>query len=121
MLVNCLFVGIGGFVGAVLRYLCTQLVPASSFMWMTLAINVAGSFLLAFLVGLVARGILVDEQVSLMLRVGLCGGFTAFGAMVVEATGLMERGVSLEALGYIVLSCVLGVLGAFAGAWVTRG
>lgn len=120
-MLNCLFVGIGGFVGAMLRYLCTQLVPAASFPWATLGINVLGSFLLAFLVGLVARGILLNEQVSLMLRVGLCGGFTAFGAMVLEAVRFMERGMVAEAIGYMVLSCTLGTLAAFAGAWVTRG
>ena len=120
MLVSCLFVGIGGFVGAVLRYLCTLLVPQPSFMWVTLGINVVGSFVLAVLVGLVARGILADENVSLMLRVGLCGGFTAFGAMVVEATRLVEQGQAGVAVFYMVLSCTLGVLAAFAGTWVTR-
>ena len=120
MLLNCLLVGVGGFVGSMLRYLCTVVAPSTSFPWTTIAINVAGSFVLAVLVGLVARGVLLDDHISLMLRVGLCGGFTAFGALVLEALEFIEQGQVAMALVYMVLSCTLGVLAVFAGSWVTR-
>ncbi|MBO4351921.1 MAG: CrcB family protein, partial [Eggerthellaceae bacterium] len=47
MFLNCLAVGTGGFIGSILRYLITMLCPQSSFPWVTLAINVVGTFILA--------------------------------------------------------------------------
>lgn len=53
-MLNCLFVGVGGFLGAVARYLCTRLplAPEGGFPLVTLLINVLG----AFVIGLIAAG-----------------------------------------------------------------
>lgn len=49
MLLNCLSVGIGGFAGAILRYLTGFLFKgAASFPWGTFFINLVGTFILAF-------------------------------------------------------------------------
>ena len=120
MLLNCLAVGCGGFIGSVLRYLIGCVVPASSFPWATLAINVAGSFALAVIATLVLRGVLPDGSVSLMLRVGLCGGFTTFSTFSLEVADLASRGAVLGAVGYAALTCCLCVAAAFAGAWVAK-
>ena len=44
VLLNCLAVGCGGFIGSVLRYLIGNAAPSSSFPLATLAINVAAAF-----------------------------------------------------------------------------
>ena len=48
-MLNCLFVGVCGFLGAVARYLCTRLplAPEGGFPLVTLLINVLGAFVIA--------------------------------------------------------------------------
>ena len=120
MLLNCIAVGIGGFIGSILRYLVGLLAPASSFPWTTLAINVVGSFALAVIAGMVLRGVLPDSELSLLLRVGLCGGFTTFSTFSVETVSLASEGAWMAALAYAVGTVILCVLAAFAGSYLTR-
>lgn len=118
VLINCLVVGAGGFVGSVLRYLCSLIPTELAFPFATLAINIVGSFLLAFVAEIVLKGSLDNEQLSLMLRVGLCGGFTTFSTFSFESMQLMQQGEVLFALSYIVLTCALCVGAAFLGDWL---
>lgn len=118
MLINCLAVGAGGFVGSVLRYLCGLIPSDSAFPFATFAINVVGSFCLAFIATLVLNGTIGNEQLSLMLRVGLCGGFTTFSTFSLESMQLMQQGDTLTAFAYVALTCVLCVGAAFLGNWI---
>lgn len=120
MILNCLAVGVGGFIGSVLRYLCSLIPVSSAFPWTTMAINVTGSFILAVIAGMVLRGAITSDELSLMLRVGLCGGFTTFSTFSLETSNLASNGsVGLAAL-YAISTCVLCVAAAFAGSWITR-
>lgn len=109
-MLNCIVVGLGGFVGAICRYF-VGLIPiesANGFPIKTLLINIAG----AFLIGLViAFGSKKDwnPQLVLFLKVGFCGGFTTFSSFALETDQLMSRGHSGLAAVYIVLSVVLSV------------
>ena len=120
MLWNCLAVGTGGFIGSILRYLITAAMPHTSFPWVTLAINVTGTFILAAVAALVLRGAMTDGHLSLMIRVGLCGGFTTIGAFSLDTMDMIQHGAYLGAAGYTVLTCVLCVAAAFAGSMVAR-
>ena len=120
MLVSCMAVGIGGFVGSILRYLCSSLAPSAPLGVPTLLINVVGSFVLAILTTLVLKGTLANEQLSLMLRVGLCGGFTTFSTFSVEALQLLEGDRPFLGLIYLVLSCLLGLGAAYLGSVLAR-
>lgn len=116
MLLDCLCVGAGGFVGSVLRYLLGLVLPArSAFPVTTFLINVVGSFALGFLTALALRGALPNDQLSLMLRVGLCGGFTTFSTFSVESASLLQNGAYGMAVAYVTASIVLCVAGALAG------
>lgn len=116
-MLKCLFIGIGGFIGSVLRYLI-GLIPLnethSSFPFKTLAINVIGSFLIA----LFASKLIEDntnQYIILMLRVGLCGGFTTFSTFAYEINELFLSGSRLLALLYILLSVVLSTAAVYSG------
>ena len=52
-MLNCFFVGIGGFTGAVCRYLMgfIPLPDKSGFPWITLCINVIGAFVIGLTAG----------------------------------------------------------------------
>lgn len=118
MLIDCLYVGLGGFAGSVLRYALGKLLPQGDWPWTTLAINVVGAFCLGALAALVARGVITNERMSLLLRVGVCGGFTTFSTLSLEAAGLISGGQGAAGVAYLVMSCVLGVVAALAGGTV---
>ena len=120
LLINCLAVGTGGFVGSILRYLITEYAPNTSFPWVTLAINVAGTFILAATAALVLRGIIADSHLSLMIRVGLCGGFTTIGAFSLDTMDLLNHGAIAGGIGYALLTCILCVAAAFAGSFIAK-
>ena len=120
MLVNCLAVGVGGFAGSVLRYLISTLTPSTAFPWATLVINVAGSFALAFIAGLALKGVIPHGELSLLLRVGLCGGFTTFSTFSLETVNLASGGSWVAAVIYAVATVILCVVAAFAGTALSK-
>lgn len=116
MLVNCLAVGCGGFIGSVLRYLCDLIkVPPVDFPFITCGINIVGSFAIMFFTGLVAKNGAADSSLLLFLRVGLCGGFTTFSTFSAETLRMLESGNVAYAISFVVLSVVLCLLAAWVG------
>ena len=120
-LINCLCVGIGGFAGSVLRYL-VGLLPyeTGAFPLKTLAINVTGAFVLGFVAALAAKHTGMQPQLALMLKVGLCGGFTTFSTFAYETTGLLQAGAWPLALLYVAASTVLGVAAVWGAEALVR-
>ena len=115
VIVDCLFVGLGGFVGSVLRYL-VSLAPIrheSGFPIVTLGINVLGAFLLGLIMAAAGRNSGIDPRTLLFLKVGVCGGFTTFSTFALEAHSLLGAGKPMVALLYALLSVVLSVLAVF--------
>jgi len=121
MLQNALLAGAGGFVGTVLRWLVglLPLKTAHGFPVKTLLINVSGAFLLGLIAAWAARRA-PDPRLVLLLKVGLCGGFTTFSTFAYETSELFARGQTALALLYAVSSAVLGVLAVFAAGALLR-
>ena len=113
VLLNCLCVGLGGFVGSVLRYLVTLLPYGAGFPVKTLGINVLGAFVLGLICALATRHVDASPQLVLMLKVGVCGGFTTFSTFALETSDLLQSGAWPAALAYVVASVVLSVAAVF--------
>ena len=122
ILMHCLAVGAGGFLGA----LCRMGVGAASvavfgrgFPVGTLIINVSGSFLLGWFLARVARGWEVSEAVQLGVTVGFLGAYTTFSTFMYETDQLARGGAGWKASAYLLASIVLGLaavkLGILAG------
>lgn len=114
MWINCLAVGLGGFLGAVSRYLlgCLPGYYYLDFPVGTMCINLLGAFFIGFLAGAAPYGALPMKG-QLCLKTGFCGGFTTFSTFSLETVTLLEQGHWLLAGCYIagsVLLCLLGVL-----------
>lgn len=116
-MLGCLLVGIGGFLGSVARYL-VGLLPlkvAGGFPMKTLLVNVVGALAISVIVALAAKGKGLDPRLVLMLKTGICGGFTTFSTFAYEAFDLMQNGHAASAVAYMVLSVVLGILAIWLG------
>ena len=111
-MLNCLVVGLGGFVGAVLRYLIS-LIPVKnpeSFPVNTFIINIVGAFAIGCIAFAMAKNENIDSRLLLFLKVGICGGFTTFSTFALETTELIKGGSVTVALISVVASVVLSVL-----------
>ena len=109
-MLNCLAVGLGGFLGSVLRYLLSlaPLSRAGAFPWNTLVTNVLGAFAIGLIAAL-SRGGSLDPRLVLFLKTGVCGGFTTFSTFALETAGLLQSGRCLPAALYILLSLGLSL------------
>ncbi len=121
-MLKLLWVGLGGFCGAVARYLVSGLFLRLSpiFPWGTFTVNVLGSFALGFLMTLVTETLLVSPAQRLFLAIGFLGSFTTFSTFVYETNALLEDGAFLAAFLNVTLSLFCGLLGIRLGAWLTR-
>lgn len=112
---NCLVVGLGGFVGSVLRYL-VGLIPLNegvSFPVKTLAVNILGAFAIGLIAAVSLKSTGLDPRLTLFLKVGICGGFTTFSTCALESAQLLQSGKTFCAMAYIVLSVLLCVAAVF--------
>ncbi len=112
-----LLVAAGGVVGVVARYALGTTVAHDTLPWVTVAINVVGSFLLGLLT---AVGTGLAPEVRTALGVGLLGGFTTFSTFSVDVLKQIEAGESGKALLYIVASVILGIGAAAVGYYAGR-
>lgn len=115
MILNALLVGCGGFIGAALRYICSQIlggVPTGTFPFATFAINFVGSFLIGVMSVLLPAIFSDSKQPLLFVSTGILGGFTTFSTFSLETFGLIEQAryvmAGLYAFGSVMV-CVLGV------------
>ena len=116
-MMNCIIVGIGGYIGTVCRYL-VGLLPLKAdngFPVKTLLINVAGAFLISVISAFAVKNKSISPQLVLMLKVGVCGGFTTFSTFAYESADLMQKGNMPVAFCYMAASMVLGLAAVFAG------
>jgi len=109
-----LLAGAGGFLGAAARYgLSVAMKPwTATFPWHTLAINLAGCFLIGLLMPVVGH----RPFWFVFVVPGVLGGFTTFSAFGYETLTLAQGGKPVLA-GIYVAASVLAGLGA---VWAAR-
>jgi len=122
-LINILLVGLGGFLGSVLRYLASGYIQQSSksidFPFGTLAVNVIGCFIIGFLAQLAEeRGVFSSESRSFVF-VGILGGFTTFSSFGNETLNLARDSQMLNALANVGANVILGLLAVWLGRSVS--
>jgi CrcB protein len=118
-----LLIGIGGFLGANARYLVAVWVAerlGSVFPYGTLIINVSGSFILGFLGGAIAEGILVHANWRLFFAIGFLGAYTTFSTFSFENFMLIQERLYLQALVNMLASVCLGLMAILGGMIVAR-
>ena len=117
-----LLVFIGGGLGAMARHGINRAGLAllgPGFPWWTMAVNIAGSFLIGLLAGLFGA-LETGHNMRLFLTTGVLGGFTTFSAFSLDALTLWERGAPLQAALYVLGSVFLSMIGAAVGLMAAR-
>lgn len=117
-----LAVGLGGALGALLRF---QMVLAlkradTLFPWGTLLVNVLGSFLIGALWAWFLSRPDTPEWLRVGLMTGLLGGYTTLSAVSLETTLLLEAGAYGPALANVAGNFGLGLLACFGGLMLMR-
>ena len=117
-----LAVGIGSFIGGILRFLISDFVQTkslSSFPYGTLAVNIIGCLVIGIVFALVETRILSTE-LKLFLGTGLIGGFTTYSAFSYETFILLRNGHIWQATVYVLLSILLGLAATTIGFLLFR-
>ena len=111
-MLNVFLVGIGGMLGSMLRYGMSllNLECGEGFPIKTLLTNIAGCFLIGMIVMLSGKYSKLSPEMTLMLKTGVCGGFTTFSTFALESVTLFQNGNMFGGLLYILLSVTGGVL-----------
>ncbi|MFW5986647.1 MAG: CrcB family protein [Methanohalophilus sp.] len=105
-----LIVGIGGFTGAILRYMVAGMTPKKADIPTgTLTVNIMGTTILSYLT------YSHSLQHLYLLNIGILGSFTTFSTFTYESFALLEQQANRSFLTNIMLNCVCCMLGAGLG------
>lgn len=115
------FVALGAALGSMARYGLSWTglnLMGTGFPWDTLAINVAGSWLIGLYAVISAPDGCrpADPVTRQFVLAGFCGGFTTFSVFSLESLWLVQTGDPARAGVYIVVSLLLWLLGVWLGS-----
>ncbi len=115
---GCIF--LGSALGGVARFLlsaCIGRLLKETFPWGTLVVNITGALMIGILLGMLGKGILTMEGISLgaVTALGFLGGYTTFSTLSLQTLYLTQEVGLKQAGGYVLLSLILGLTAVFTG------
>ena len=119
-----LWVGVGGFLGSVGRFVISgfinRLSPALAFPIGTLAVNILGCFLIGLLHGLAESRNILGTDTRIFLFIGVLGGFTTYSTFGFESLALLKDGAMLKASANIIIHVFVGLAAVWLGDTLGR-
>ena len=109
----------GGCLGGAARYWVTSTHPGGAFPWSTLAVNLAGAFLLALVV-VIASELVPSRYLRPLVGTGFCGALTTFSSVVVAVDRLFAHHRAAIAIGYLLATIAGGLAAAVLGLLLGR-
>lgn len=118
MLMPLLYVGLGGLVGAILRYLTTLATQGISltFPYGTLISNLLGCFVIGMVATLAVGSTLLSSEVRLFLATGVCGGYTTLSSLIFELSRFVDDGEFMNASIYFAATFAGAVVAFYLGS-----
>ena len=112
----------GGFAGALARAGMVEALPhtAGEWPWATFAVNVAGAFVLGYLVTRLQERLPLSAYRRPLLGTGFCGALTTFSALQLELLRMLDGGHTGLALAYAATSIAAGFLAVAAATNLVR-
>ena len=118
-----LLIGVGGFVGAITRYVVDLRVSTASggaFPWGTLVVNASGSFLVGIVFALIVERAALPADLRGPLMIGFLGAYTTFSTLTLESWRMIEDGAWLLAAANLGGSLLIGLVAVIAGIAIGR-
>jgi fluoride exporter len=120
---NILCVGLGGFIGASLRYIIsinsTKLFGAQ-FPYGTLIVNVIGGLFIGLIMELCITTNAISPSLKLFLVTGIIGGLTTFSTFSYETVTLFIEGNYVAGMLNTVLNLFLSIAGVVIGKFLIQ-
>ena len=112
----------GGALGAVLRYLLTNLSKTLfvSSIYGTISVNIVGSFLIGYFITSGIGNKLSDNFIKFFLIIGLLGSFTTFSAFSYEVLDLINSKKYVTSISYIFISIFVCIMSAYLGTQLNK-
>lgn len=113
-----LFIGSGGFIGAVMRYWISGWVYekwGTAYPYGTFVVNIAGAFLLGLIMSATEEHLVLPAHIKMAVTVGILGAFTTFSTFCYESMMLIQEGNVLRAFLNIAVSLLVGLVFVFVG------
>ena len=120
---NLLGIALAGAAGALARYGLSGLTHrwwGAGFPWGTLTVNLIGCLLLGLLAELTRHTGWLSPEARTAIGIGFLGSFTTFSTFSLETVLLFERGASLAAIAYVLMSVACSIAALFLGLLVVR-
>ena len=112
----------GGAAGALARVGLVRAFPVApgAWPWVTFAVNVAGAFVLGYLITRLQERLPLSTYRRPLAGTGFCGAFTTFSTVQVELLKMLDRHAYGLAAGYATASILAGYLAVYASTAVVR-
>ena len=119
---QALLVFLGGGLGSVARYWISLKLNnfENAIPYGTLLANILGSLIIGFILGYSSRTGLLNENHSLLIATGFCGGFTTFSTFAYENHLYIKGGDYFGFLPYMVVTFILAVGAVFLGMYLSK-
>lgn len=120
---NYLFIGAGGFLGAIARYIVSVWIGqrwGRSFPLGTFVVNVSGSFLIGLFMTLMADRFTENPQWRMFLVIGFLGAYTTFSTFEYETGALIRDGEWLYASLNVIGSVLAGFIALKLGDVIAK-
>jgi len=117
-----LAIGIGSFIGGVLRYLMTLLFQGKTIVGIplgTMIVNILGCLFIGLLVGIITN-FDISKKWELFIITGVIGSFTTFSTFSFETIELIKTKEYFNAIIYCSSSVLFGLAATFFGIFITK-